>query len=278
MNKRLLVAAVTFFLLAAACGKEGSEANLAVEGATTAPTATAQAPTASATASAPAPGAATSAPGAPAAPGTASKPAPAAQGGVNTPKDGRYVYDYRGESTSPFNPGGPQKFEGELTTEVSHQGNVYQREQTTSVQPGRTTTRSRWEADRIVLLYIKFETQGGDFSCEFDPPLLIAKIPIKPETFPTQSFKGKGNACNGKLDITVVGKEPAKDTSGRAWSTWRVHVRTQTTTDQGTQSSDQTQWFSPDLGIEIRSQGSFSGQFGAAKFEGNDTAVLKRHP
>jgi hypothetical protein len=280
MSKRGLIAVVAFLLLAAACGKEGgSEANLAVEGATATPSTTSKAPQASATASAAAGGAATPAPGAQTGQTeTAAKPPPAAQGGVNTPKDGRYVYDYKGESTSPFNPGGPQKFQGELTIDVSHQGSVYQNEETTTVQPGRVTTRTRWESNRILLLYVKVESQGGDFSCEFDPPLLIAKIPIKPETFPTQDFKGKGNACNGKLDITVVGKEPAKDASGRSWSTWRVRVRTQTNTDQGSQSSDETRWFSPDLGAEIRTQGTFKTQFGASKFEGNATSVLKRHP
>jgi hypothetical protein len=202
---------------------------------------------------------------------------------VNTPKDGRYVYTYKGEASDPFNPTAPpEPFDGERTVEVSHSGNVYTSEETNTEMPGRFTLRTRWEPSRIQLLSFQTETAAGDFNCNFDPPLLIAKIPIRPETFPTQPFKGSGNACEGKLDITVERQEAMKDTTGRSWSTWRIRVKLQAGNDQFTSTTDQTQWFSPDLGIEVRADGTSQGEFrtptGSQRFEGKSTSVLKSHP
>lgn len=215
--------------------------------------------------------------------GGAAPTKPAAEGGVNTPKDGTYVYAYSGESSDPFNPGAPpERFDGELNVDVSHRGNVYTSEQTNTESPGRFTTRARWEADRILLLSYKSETPAGDFSCTLDPPLVIAKIPVKPEKFPTQTISGSGNACEGKLDITVEAKETVKDANGKDWETWRAHVMLQVGNDQFTSTSDQRQWLSPELGVEIRSDGTSSGEFktpgGAQQFGGKATTVLKRHP
>lgn len=284
MTRRTLFAVIAYLLLAAACGREGgTEGELAVEGRTPGPTATATAPGASPRATTTAP-AATTAPGAAAAPGGAAPTQttkPAAEGGVNTPKDGRYVYEYKGQSSNPFNPGAPpQDFDGELTSEYTHSGNVYTRETTNSEQPGRQTTRSRWEPAQILLLSIKIETAGGDFNCTYDPPLVIAKIPIKPEKFPTQHFEGEGNACNGKLDITVERQENVTDATGRSWPTWRVLVDLEVGNEQFTNRSRQTQWFSPDLGIEVRTDGTSETEVRSppGKFTGNATTVLKSHP
>jgi hypothetical protein len=283
MRKRPILATVAFLLLVAGCGREGAltselTGTSPTPEATTTPAATGPASSPGATATA----AATAAPGTGGTGGQQTAP-PAAQGGVNTPKDGKYVYTYKGEATDPFNPAAPpQKFDGELTIESSHQGNVYTSEQTNTESPGRVTTRSRWEATRITLLSFKTETAGGDFSCTFDPPLLIAKIPIKPETFPTQQLKGTGNACDGKLDISVQAKETVQDATGKSWSTWRVRVKLQVGNEQFTNTTDQTQWFSPELGIEIKtdevSNGEVRSPGGAQKFSGKSGSVLKSHP
>ena len=282
MRKRPLIAVAALLLLVAACGREGpltSElaAGTATPAATSTPAATATAtgaPQATSTAAASA---------APGGAGAAATAKPASQGGVNTPKDGRYVYRYKGEQTDPFNPtAGPQQFDGELTVESSHSGNVYTAEQTNTESPGRVTTRTRWEPTRILLLSFKTETAGGDFNCTYDPPILIAKVPFHPEKFPTQNTKGSGNACDGKFDINVERMETVKDATGRSWSTWRVHVVFTVGNEQFTNTTDQIQWFSPDLGLEIRTQETSKGEVrtpgGSQKFGGTSNSVLKSHP
>ena len=287
MTKRAVIVVVALSLLAAGCGQEGTiipdltaERGTAAPDATTAPQASPGATNASGATASPAPGQATAAPTtAPQAQTTK----PAAEGGVNAPKDGSYVYTYSGESDDPFNPAAPpQRFDGELTVDISHQGNVYTSEQTNTETPGRFTTRARWETDRILLLSFKTETPGGDFSCTFDPPLVVAKIPIRPETFPTQNFKGTGNACQGKLDITVEGQETVKDATGRSWSTWRARIRLQAGNEQFTNTTDQSQWLSPELGVEVRTDGTSHGEIrtagGSQTFDGKAATALKRQP
>ncbi|HYZ93025.1 MAG TPA: hypothetical protein VFA34_11655 [Actinomycetota bacterium] len=283
MRKRPVFAAVAFLLLVAGCGREGAltselTGSTPTPEATTTPAATGPSETPAATSTAAASAAPSGAGG-----GAAAPTKPAAEGGINTPKDGKYVYTYKGEASDPFNPAAPpERFDGELTIESSHEGNVYTSEQTNTESPGRVTTRSRWEATRITLLSFKTETAGGDFSCTFDPPLLIAKIPIKVEKFPTQQLKGSGNACNGKLDIEVQAKETVQDATGKSWSTWRIHVVLQVGNEQFTNTTDQTQWLSPDLGFEIktdeRSNGEVKTPGGSQKFSGKSGSVLKSHP
>lgn len=281
MRKRPIIAVLAFPLLVAGCGREGPLVSGLTAGSTPAATTT-PAPTATATAG-PQATATASASAAPGGDGATQTAKPASQGGVNTPKDGSFVYTYKGESTDPFNPAAPpQSFDGELTIDSSHQGNIYTSEQTNTEEPGRVTTRTRWEATRILLLSYKTETGGGDFSCTFDPAPVILKIPIQPEKFPTQTLKGSGNACDGSFDLEVVAKESVKDAAGTSWSTWRIKVRLQLGNEQFTLTTNQTQWFSPDLGIEIKTEETSNGEVrtpgGSQQFSGKSNSVLKSHP
>jgi hypothetical protein len=286
MTRKLLALLAVAVMLFAACGKEGEEATLAEGEATAAPSASA----AVASGAKAAPGA-TTAPGgaakttAPAATGAAAtrapgaQPPPPAQGGANRPKDGTYVYNVNGSASDPFNPAAPpQKYSGEQTKVLSHQGDVYTEETTSSEQAGRTTIRTRWATDRVTMLSFKSETQGGEFSCTFNPPLLITKFPTKPETYPKQQLKGQGNACNGSLEITIVKREMVKDASGRAWSTWQAKVRLMFKTEQVTVTNNETRWVSPDLGETIKSVATADGKFGPTTFKGTANTLLKTHP
>jgi hypothetical protein len=206
-------------------------------------------------------------------------------GGISPPKDGKYVYRLDGEATNPFTPASPpQKFSNEtLTKTVSHSGNVITTEQSSSVSAGRSTQKVRWESNRILLLYIKAETPQGEYTCTFDPPLLITKFPLRAETIPTQNFKGQGNACSGKLDITVERQESAKDATGRSWSAWKVHVQTEGNSAQFTQKSDDTRWVVPVLGlVEVHTQGttdlSIKGAGGTQNSHGSQQTALKSYP
>lgn len=284
MKKGLALIALVV-LLFAACGKEGDGEGTTLAGgdATTAPTSSSAPESAGKSA---APGASTKAgessakPAASSAAAPSNAPAPKApEGGSNRPKDGAYVYAVDGTATDPFNPAAPpQKYKGEQTNTVSHSGDVYTTETTTSEQPGRTTIRTKWASDKVTMLSLKSETSGGDFSCTFNPPLTITKFPVKPETFPTQQLKGQGNACNGTLDITIVKKETTKDANGRSWSAWQVKVKLTIKSDQFTLTTNETRWVSPELGAEIRSNGAADGQFGPTKFKSTSVSALKKHP
>lgn len=285
--KRAAVFVVFLALVAgaAACGSEKKAADLndaltsASPGATASAGAQASAsPGAKATAAAP--GSTAAAPGQGA---TASTPKPASEGGQNPPKDGTYTYTLDGTASDPTNPNAPPRaYKGTLTKKYSHSGNVYTEEQTTDQSAGRTTQRTRWESTRILLLYVKVETPQGDFSCEFNPPLVIAHLPVRPETIPTQQFKGNGNACNGTLDVQIVRKETSKDATGKAWSAWRVHIKTTTKAGQFTTTGDDTRWIAPEIGVEVRSDGSSNTKIGTGptggQFKATAKTALKSYP
>jgi hypothetical protein len=280
MRKQMLVAVVALGFVLVACGREGGDLSQLTES-TAAPRATA---TAAATAT---PAAASATPGptaaATAGPAATQAPAgqvpPAAEGQVNRPKAGRYVYDISGESTSPFAPG-PQKFPSgsQLTTRITHSGNTNTDETTSSAQAGRVVAKTRWESARVLLLSYTVEQSGQTLSCTFNPPLEIIHIPIKAETFPSQNLSGQGNACGGTLRITVEGQENVKDATGKTWSTWRVKVRQEVKNNQLNTTADETRWFSPDLGVQVRSQSNQSGSFSGANFSSKTTSVLRSYP
>jgi hypothetical protein len=285
--KKGLAFLVVGTLLFAACGRERAinEDALTTSEPSAAPTSAANAgesakPAASAPASAAPAGAASAAPSAAAAtsaPVAAAKPPP--EGRINAPRDGAYVYSYSGTASDPFNPTAPpQKFNGELTNDSSHSGAVYTSETTNSESPGRTTIRTRWSSARVEMLSLKQETPAGDFSCTFNPPLLIIKFPVKPETYPQQQLKGSGNACNGTLDIQIVNKQTVTDGTGKSWSTWQVKVRNTLKSDQLTVTQNETRWVSPELGTEVRANRTTDGKYAAQSFKTTSTAVLKKHP
>jgi hypothetical protein len=285
--KKAITTVAILALLFAACGREGGkEDTLTQSGASAAPTATAKSGAVASTASpgatdevTDAPGGATARPAATAA--ATSGPARTAppEGRSNPPKDGTYVYAYKGEASDPFNPAAPpQKFSGELNNDISHEGNVYTSETTNSESAGRTTLRTRYSTSKVELLSFKVESQGGDFGCTFNPPLLITKFPIKPETYPKQNYAGEGNACDGSLEVQIIGKETVKDATGKAWSTWKAHVRTTFKSDQLDITQDENRWVSPELGIEIKTIGTTKGKFATTNFDAKNDSVLKSHP
>lgn len=285
---RVSAALAITLLLVAACGREGPPDELLTVGrAATSPTPVEGTDAPDATTKPEATGRAAGVRPTPAA--TTQEGATATTGPVRTaepgktqpPKDGRYTYDFSGKGTDPANPSGPERsFEGESYTDVSHSADVYTFETTNSEEAGRTTTRTRWSASKVELLEISIETPIGTYGCKFDPPLVITKFPVKPESYPTQTFKGEGNACNGKLDITIVRQEAATDATGRSWNTWRVKVRTEVRSTNLTAITNETRWASPDLGIEIRSEATSNGEFKSgtfsSKFSGENTRVLKK--
>lgn len=287
MKKAVAVLGAAMLLLAA-CGREGAEESALATAQSLPPSvspdaAATQAPDATASAAAATDrGTATTAPTAraqtTAAPRTSTRAAPPA-GRANPPADGTYRYTYSGTASDPFNPSGPpERFNGELTTEFSHSGNVYTAEITNSEQAGRTTIRTRWSSVKVEMLSLKTESAAGEFGCTFNPPLVITKFPVKPETYPTQELKGEGNACNGTLDITIVRNTTQKDATGKSWNVWEARVKTTIKSGQLTLTQNETRWVSPELGVEVRSNGSSDGKYAAQSFKTTSTSALKSHP
>jgi hypothetical protein len=288
--RKFLIPAVALLLITAACGGGKNKSSLTNSETSASPGATASA--APGKSAAPAKNGAKTATGGATTgskSGSASKPTSAAapkvvSGGYAPPKDGSYTYRLDGEATNPFNPASPpQKFSNEsLTKKISHSGNVITTEQTTSTSAGTSTQKVRWEADRVLLLYVNASTPQGDYGCTFNPPLLITRFPVRPGTIPTQHFKGSGNACNGTLDITIERREAAKDANGKSWDAWRVRVKTSANAGQFTQNSDDTRWVSPVLAEEVRSTGTFTltikGAAGSGSSHGSQTTALKSYP
>jgi hypothetical protein len=282
MRKPVLVALALIVLLTA-CGKK--EANVTLGNTSASPGATSSAKpgaTAAAKKSA-APGASKAPSGVTSTASTnAATPKPASQGGANLPKDGNYVYRMDGTSDSPFT--GKQTYNNQTVTgSLSHSGNIYTTK-TSSSNSGSAETKTEWDPTKILLVSIKGNQGGTEFSCVFNPRPVIAHIPQKAETFPQQKLQGSGNACDGTLDIQVIDKENVADATGKTWSTWKVHVKTVSHVEfQGqkfTANSDQMRWVSPDLGVEIKqvTDSSTKSAAGATVQSGHITTVLKSHP
>jgi hypothetical protein len=285
--KKALAATALAMLLLSACGREARLDTDTLTAASAEPTASAEAAasaapgaTAEVTASV-GPGGATAAPTSAAAttrPATSGGGAPP-EGRANPPADGTYTYAYNGEASDPFNPSGPPtKFSGELTNEISHSGSTYTSELTNSEQAGRTTIKTRWSAAKVEMLSLRTESAAGDFGCTFNPPLVITRFPIKPETYPTQQLKGEGNACDGQLDIQVVRKTTAVDATKKSWPVWEVKVKTHLESGQLKITQNETRYVSPELGVEVKTVGSSDGQYATQKFRTSSTSTLKSHP
>ncbi len=284
--RRWLAAAAAGLLLLSACGREGPPEDVVTLGDTSpSPRASARPRDASASATPQATdraGATT----APAATGAAATDAPAATaepGKQNPPKDGRYTYSFKGKSSDPTNPtASQQSFEGEAYSQVSHKGSQYTIVGTSSEDTTRFTTQLLWGDTQVQLTYIEIQTQIGTFSCRFSPALLITKFPVKAETYPSQDFRGSGNACDGKLDITVEREEVQKDAAGKSWDTWRVKVHTEIRSESFDLTQDEIRWMSPDLGMEIRNDGKQNGTVSSGAFQGDiageSSSLLKSYP
>lgn len=199
---------------------------------------------------------------------------------LTVPKSGAYTFNAKGEASDPTNPTAPpQKYEGTATAEVSRSGDVVTREDTADNSPGNVTLVTKYEDARILLMSFKAETTAGDFSCTLDPPIVIATFPVKVGQKFGGDFKGDGNACEGSsVSIEVTKQEAAKDASGKSWDTSVIVVKQILKSGQLSTNSEQTRWISPDLGVEIKTSGKTSGSFGATKFSGSGTTVLKDYP
>ncbi len=284
MRKPLLVAAAIVVLLAA-CGKaKESNVNLGVTSATPGTSATAKPGTsASAAKATTAPAASKSSGGSSSSSKTSTggttTPKPAAPGTSNPPKDG--TYDYRADGSVTQNGSKPQSFSNQtISAKDTHSGSTYTSTESTS--QGTTTSKDQWTSTGVKLLSISIQNPAGTFSCTYNPPVQILRYPIKAETYPQQRLAGSGNACGGTLDIQVLRKENTNDATGHTWSTWVIHVKTNSTIKSqygnATVTMDEMRYFSPDLGVEVKSVSDDTQSSALGKTTSHITTLLKSHP
>jgi hypothetical protein len=206
-------------------------------------------------------------------------PLAAPEGTVNRPRPGTYLYDLEGSERSPFcpNPDGcPYGPDAQVDHDLDVDDQVYTVVVTTSEGGGRMTTRTRWEDARVLLLSTRTVTPVGTFGCEFNPPVEIARFPVKTEAFGPQQWSGEN--CEGTTTIEVIGQEDATDANGKVWTTWKVHQRTEYRFGDVSGVLEGDVWTSPDLGYSIRSDTRNEGTFQSQPISSHQITLLKRHP
>lgn len=193
----------------------------------------------------------------------------------NHPKQGIYVYALSGSGTEV---GGSRRSypEGsESRVEFKGGPDEYSIQTSSSQDPNRRTTiRTRWEPNRVLLLQTVLSTGAGDIPCNYEPPVEIVHIPVKPETW-TQTWSNQ--QCNGTAELTVHGMEDVA-AAGRTWRTWKVSTKTTYSFGAITGTLTATEWLSPDLGTSVKGEEHNEGKFGAQPFTSDTATMLKTYP
>jgi hypothetical protein len=212
-------------------------------------------------------------------PTNAARPQASPPATVTRPKEGKYVYDFSGQVLDPADPSAtPRRTSGARRThEIDHNGAVTKQTETSTASPATTIVRTRWESARVAQLSVRTEIDDTSSGCIFDPPLDVLHIPIRAEKFPRQQIKGGGSSCGGTYDLTVNGPEKVEDATGRSWDTWKITIETHTTS--GNSDATEIRWISPELGKEIRIEGSFEQDApGGARTRGESVNILRSRP
>ncbi len=189
---------------------------------------------------------------------------PEARAQASRPKPGAYVYDLIGIGfTAGDVPQGTR-----LTETIQADNNIDTVLITNNVNKNKRRVRYRWESKRVEQLSNETIILGVSRTCVYQPPVEILHLPIRREDYKEQTPQGA--ACERIIEVSVVGTEGVKDATGRVWTTWIINFHS----EGGGRALDETRWFSPELGVNIRVESS-SETSGAR----NETAqVLRSHP
>jgi hypothetical protein len=208
----------------------------------------------------------------------------AADGEVNRPTEGTYLYAFESETTNASTPTAPPRTSApgaERTSKVSYDGDVVVTQDKIVGAPAIATVRHRWTDDGIAELEFATKTERGDAGCEFDEPFVILEFPLKEGKLPKQDFTdGTGANCNATRTIEVVGQEDATDAAGRRWPTWRVEFETVVKSTGLTLRTRDTRWLSPELGKEITIKGvsEYINPSGGVSARATSEMTLKSYP
>jgi hypothetical protein len=213
---------------------------------------------------------------------TSAAPVAAELGEVRRPRLGKYVYDVEGTRRSPFAQGEQPIPKGTTsTTELLSATDVppgteyTARTTSTEDNSATTTTKTRWEATREVLLHIRIETSAATLECAYTPPLETRHFPMKAEMFVKQSWSNE--QCSGTAQITVIGQEDLT-AAGRTWRAWKVKKHITLAFPGLDTTVDQIVWFSPDLGVDIKMDQTNEATFNQASIKSHTVSVVRSFP
>jgi hypothetical protein len=207
----------------------------------------------------------------------------AAEGKVNRPTEGRYLYTLSSSTTNAATPDSPARTsspDAEFQSTITYDGDVVITQDRIKDSSGVATVKRRWTDDAIEELSFETKTDRGSGGCTFDEPAVVLSIPVKTGKLPAVTFEGEGTNCNGSRKISVERQEDAIDASGSAWPTWRIRAETVVKSTGLTNKSTNTQWFSPDLGKEVRatSVSEYINPSGGVAARAESEILLKTYP
>lgn len=197
-------------------------------------------------------------------------------GAVNRPRIGDYTYSLEGRSKSPFDPAGSEFPPGAQTTaSYAQQGDLYTVRVHSEVGATQTTD-VRWFSDRVVLERLEISVPGRVYTCTYNPPLVVARLPLAPGEYARQ--QAQGDDCSGSLDLRVVGRENVTVGAG-TFSAWKF---TQSLEYRfGSELSGKATgdvWLSTALGVEVKADQRNNATFQQQNVESEEHTALIRFP
>lgn len=206
---------------------------------------------------------------------------PARRGGqgLTRPEPGTYTYEFSGRSLDPRDRSTVLNSveDVEVTEKISRDGDADVTEIVNSANPDAVArVRTRWDRDGLVLVASESRTPQGSSTCEFEPPVLIVPDTLAESRLPRQTWESAN--CRGTVDVTVRGRDTVSDGTGRRWRTWKIQVRTRTTTAGESIDETETRWFSPELGKYIRTARVAEGIRAERRFYNQTNTLLSSRP
>jgi hypothetical protein len=165
-----------------------------------------------------------------------------ADGRANEPVPGDYVYDLSGRK-------GTQAPTGtEITETISAEGKIFNSDIRNNRVSSEVKLVRRWENDGIYLTSTVQTVNGQSRTCTFTHPIKLIPLPFKAGKLAEQKTTDRG--CEGVHNIDVQERTTTADATGRKWTVWKI-VESEANL-QGIELDQQTHFFSPDLGVDVR--------------------------
>lgn len=159
---------------------------------------------------------------------------------VKRPRPGEYVYEIVGVGAT-IVPSGTV-----IKERLSASGDAYTVDITNSRNDNSQQLKLRWESSRVVQLTNDFVKDGERITCNYNPPRVLLHNPLRAEEYPAQHYTS--TTCEQTIEVTVIERTSTKDKKGKSWDAWMIAV----TRNATGRRDEETHWFSPELGRDIR--------------------------
>jgi len=209
-------------------------------------------------------------------------------GTVNPPRPGAYTYSLSGDRTlggatsGPYSAGARAYVTITANATPCTQGQLRTRA-SNSEEPGADSTAcTEWHPDRVLLTFTELNLGASGvapFDCTPSPAIVVLHIPVRIETFATQTWSG--STCSGTTDIKVVGQENVA-AAGKTWNAWKITSHTtfqyssQGSTANGT--VDATDWLAPELGVQVQSDTAVQDTLNHVPMHSHQVTSLLSYP